>query len=75
VQPVLRRIVEERQQRLSVVDDLGDRLGPLGPVVADQRFDGLLGVDAVLGPMISFSALRAPAWTLLGNAPRTLATL
>jgi hypothetical protein len=25
--------------------------------------------------MISLSARRAPAWMLLGNAPRTLATL
>jgi hypothetical protein len=46
---VLGRIVEERQQRFLVVNHLGDRLGPLGPVVADQRLDGPLGVRPVLG--------------------------
>jgi hypothetical protein len=46
---VLGRIVEERQQRLLIVDHLGDRLGPLGAVVADQGLDGPLGMGAVLG--------------------------
>ena len=38
------------EQRLPVIDHLGDRLGPLGPVVADQRPDRPLSVDAVLSP-------------------------
>jgi hypothetical protein len=50
VQPVLGRVVEEGKQRLGVVDHLGDRLGPLGAVVADQRLDRALGMRAVLGP-------------------------
>src|SRR5512132_2001268 len=39
---MLGRVVEEGEQRLPVVDDLGDRLGPLGAVVGDQRPDRLL---------------------------------
>jgi hypothetical protein len=46
---VLGRIVEEGKQRLLVVDHLGDRLGPLDAVVADQRLDRPLGVGPVLG--------------------------
>ena len=44
---MLGAVVEEADQRLGVV---GDRLGPLGPVVADQRLDCPLGAGAVLGP-------------------------
>jgi hypothetical protein len=47
--PTLGRIVVEGEQRFLVVDHLGDRLRPLGAVVADQRLDGLLGVGAILG--------------------------
>jgi hypothetical protein len=49
VQPVLGRVVEEAQQRLGVVDDLGDRPGPLGAIVSGERLDGPLGCGAVLG--------------------------
>jgi hypothetical protein len=45
--PVLGREVEERQQLLGVVDDLGHRLGPLDAVVAGEHLDRVLGVVAV----------------------------
>ena len=47
MQPVLGREVEEAQQLLGIVDDLGDGLGPLGLVVAGEGLDGPLGMVAV----------------------------
>jgi hypothetical protein len=41
--------VEEGEQRLGVVDDLGHRLGPLGPELVCEGVDGTNGVLAVLG--------------------------
>ena len=49
MQPVPGREVEEAQQRLGVVGDLGHRLGPLGPVVAGEPLDRPLGLVAVGG--------------------------
>ena len=75
MQPVLGREVEEAQQLLGVVDDLGHGLGPLDAVVAGEALDGTTGVVAVGASPISTSALRAPACTALGRQPSTLATL
>jgi hypothetical protein len=47
--PMLGRIVMEGEQRLGVVDHLGDRLGPLGAEVGGERLDGPLGGGAILG--------------------------
>ena len=49
VLPVLGRVVEEGQQRLSVVGDLGDRLGPLDAVLGGERLDRCPCVVEVLG--------------------------
>lgn len=49
VDPVLGGEVEERQQRLKVVDDLGDRFRLLGPELGRERVGGGRGVAAVLG--------------------------
>jgi hypothetical protein len=72
---MLGREVEEAQQLLGVVGDLGHCLGPLGPIVAREHFDGALGMVTVGASRISLSALRAPACTALGRQPSTLATL
>src|SRR4029453_10311962 len=68
-------VVEEAQQFLGVVDDLGHRLGPLDPVVPCEHLDRLLGLLAVGASRISASALCAPAWTALGRQPSTLPAL
>ncbi len=47
VLPVLDREVEEAQQLLGVVADLGHRLGPLDAVVAGERLDGTAGLVVV----------------------------
>lgn len=47
--PVLGGEVVEGEQLVFVVDDLGNRLRPLGPVVVDEGVDGLLGRHLVLG--------------------------
>jgi len=47
--PMLGREVVERQQRLDVVDDLGDRLGPLGAELVSEGVHGPQGVVAVFG--------------------------
>jgi hypothetical protein len=44
---MLSREVEEAQQRLGIVADLGGRLGPLDAVVTGERLDRVLGVLAV----------------------------
>ena len=44
---MLGREVEEAQQLLGVVGDLGHRLGPLDAVVAGEDLDGALGMVTV----------------------------
>src|SRR5215212_8336667 len=75
VHPVLGWEVEEAQQLLGVVDDLGHRLGPLGAVVAGERLDRPLSMVAVGRIPDSARALRAPACTAAGRQPSTLASL
>jgi hypothetical protein len=47
--PMLSRILAERQHHISVVDDLGDRLGILGSVVNFEDLDRDLRPIDVLG--------------------------
>jgi hypothetical protein len=49
VDPVLGRVVVEREQLLLVVDDLSDGFAELGAVGELERGDGAAGVVAVLG--------------------------
>jgi hypothetical protein len=49
VDPVLGRVVIERQEHVHVLGDLRDRLGPLGAVVGLERFDRRQCVVLVLG--------------------------
>jgi hypothetical protein len=72
---MLSREVEEAQQLLGVVGDLGHRPGPLDPVVARERLDGALGVVAVGGVADLRKGFAAPACTALGRHDSTLASL
>jgi hypothetical protein len=72
---VLGRVVEEAEEFLGVVGDLGHRLGPLDAVVGREGLDGALGVVAVGASRTSAKALRAPACTALGRQHSTLASL
>ena len=72
---MLGREVEERQQRLEVVDDLGDRLGPLAAEVVRERVSRPHGVVAVFGVADLRHIRRAEGCWDFGRAARTLAAL
>src|SRR4030095_12398220 len=67
--------VEEAQQFLGIVGDLGHRLGPLDAVVASEPLEARWGGARWGASRISASARRAPACTALGKAASTLAVL
>jgi hypothetical protein len=60
--------VEEAEEFLGVVDDLGRGLGPLDPVVAREALDGALGVETVGGVADLGQRLARPGLHGLGQA-------
>src|SRR5206468_11747993 len=73
--PVLGRVVVERQQLLQVVGDLGDRRGELRAVGGGEGLRGGAGVVGVLGVPDFGQGLLRPGWADLGSAASTLAIL
>jgi hypothetical protein len=75
VDPVLGREVVEGEQRLEVVDDLGDRLGPLGAELVSELVGSPHGVGAVFS--VADLGQHSPGRRLGGlrQALMTLATL
>ena len=67
--------VEEAQQLLGVVGDLGHGLGPLDAVVAGARVDGTPGVVAVGGIADLGQGLGGAGLYGLGRQASTLAVL
>ena len=75
VDPVLGGVVEECEQFVEVVDDLGGGLAEFRAVSRIEGLGGVLGVSAVLGVPDLGQGLLRPGWAVLGNAESTLPIL